>query len=229
MLPARPILVRIVLAMVALALGGELVRAETKVALVVGNSNYTSADTLKNPANDAAVVKAALSSIGFNVVLKQDVTEQEFLNALRDFAREASKADIALFYFAGHGVQFQGQNYFLPVDTHLTDTNDIYFNSVAMDPVLAATSKAHKTKILVLDACRNTVSERSRAGSRSLPDIGVSGGWGKISNDIGGGGADGMIVFYSAEPGTEADDGAGAASPFAQAFSKWIVERNVKI
>lgn len=229
MLPARPILVRIVLAMVAVALGGELVRAETKVALVIGNSNYTSADTLKNPANDAAVVKAALSSIGFNVVLKQDVTEQEFLNALRDFAREASKADIALFYFAGHGVQFQGQNYFLPVDTHLTDTNDIYFNSVAMDPVLAATSKARKTKILVLDACRNTVSERSRAGSRSLPDIGVSGGWGKISNDIGGGGADGMIVFYSAEPGTEADDGAGAASPFAQAFSRWIVERNAKI
>ena len=106
MLPARPILVRIVLAMIAMALGTALPRAETKVALVIGNSKYVSAFELKNPANDAAIVKAALTAIGFKVVLKQDVTEQDFQEALKDFARDASNADIALFYFAGHGVQF---------------------------------------------------------------------------------------------------------------------------
>ena len=155
------------------------------------------------------------------------MTEQEFEKALKDFAREASKADIALFYFAGHGVQFQAQNYFLPVDSNLIDSNDIEFNDISMDKVLAATSKA-KTKIIVLDACCNRISQRSRTSSRSLPDIGVTGGFAPNGGAIGN--ADGMIVFYSAEPGKEADDGAGAAnSPFAQAFAKRIVERKKKI
>ena len=111
---------------------------------------------------------------------------------------------------------------------HLIDSNDIEFGSIAMDRVLAATSKAHTTKIIVLDACRNKISEHSRAASRSLSAIGVTGGFAPITATVGN--ADGMIVFYSAEPGKEADDGAGAtSSPFAQAFAKRIVERNKKI
>jgi uncharacterized caspase-like protein len=229
MLPARPILVRIVLAMITMALGTALPRAETKVALVIGNSNYVSAFELKNPANDAAIVKAALTAIGFKVVLKQDVTEQDFQEALKDFARDASNADIALFYFAGHGVQFHDQNYLLPVDTKLIDSNDIEFDSIAMDLVLAATGKAHTTKIIVLDACRNRISEHSQAASkRSLPAIGATEGFAPITATVGN--ADGMIVFYSAAPGKEADDGQGATnSPFAQAFAKRIVEQNKKI
>ena len=94
-----------------------------------------------------------------------------------------------------------------------------------MDRVISATSKAHKTKIIVLDACRNRISERGKSASRSLPDIGVTGGFAPISGNIGN--ADGMIVFYSAEPGREADDGEGAAnSPFARSFAKRIVEQN---
>ena len=229
MLPARPILVRMVLAMVTMALGGALARADTKVALVIGNSKYVSADELKNPTNDAALVQTALRSIGFTVVLKQDVTEEDFREALTDFARDASNANVALFYFAGHGVQFHGQNYFLPVDTKLTDSNDIEFGSFAMDRVLAATGKAHTTKIIVLDACRNNISENSRAASkRSLSAIGVTGGLAPITATVEN--ADGMIVFYSAAPGKEADDGAGAtSSPFAQAFANRIVDRNEKI
>jgi hypothetical protein len=237
MVPARPILVRILLAMVAMALGGALARADTKVALVIGNSKYVSADELKNPANDAALVKTALKAIGFTVVLKQDVTEEVFREALTDFARDASNANIALFYFAGHGVQFHGQNYFLPVDTKLTDSNDIEFGSFAMDRVLAATGKAHTTKIIILDACRKNISENSRknvaensgaTSKRSLSAIGVTGGFAPITATVDN--ADGMIIFYSAAPGREADDGAGAtSSPFAQAFANRIVARNEKI
>ena len=225
---ALPILAGIMLAVVAMVMGPMPARADIKVALVIGNSKYQSADILKNPANDAAAVRNALAAIGFNVVLKQDLTEQDFQITLKDFARDASKSDIALFYFAGHGVQFQSQNYFLPVDTKLVDSNDIEFDTMPMDRVISATSKAHKTKIIVLDACRNRISERGKSASRSLPDIGVTGGFAPISGNIGN--ADGMIVFYSAEPGREADDGEGAAnSPFAQSFAKRIVEQNEKI
>jgi hypothetical protein len=229
MVPARPILVRMVLAMVAMALGGALARADTKVALVIGNSKYESAEELKNPTNDAALVQTALRSIGFTVVLKKDVNEEDFREALTEFARDASNANVALFYFAGHGVQFHGQNYFLPVDTKLTDSNDIEFGSFAMDRVLAATGKAHTTKIIVLDACRNNISDHSSAASkRSLSAIGVTGGFAPITATVDN--ADGMIVFYSAAPGREADDGVGAtSSPFAQAFASRIVDRNEKI
>lgn len=206
MLAARPILARIALAMLAMVLGAELARAETRVALVIGNSKYVSADALKNPANDAAIVTAALSTIGFNVVLKQDVTKQDFEKALKEFARDASNADIALFYFAGQGVQFHGQNYLLPVDTNPIDSNDIESDSIALDRVLAAAGKAHATRIIVLDAR----------------------GFAPITTAVGN--ADGMIVFYSVEAGKEADDGGGATnSPFAQAFAKRIVERSKKI
>jgi uncharacterized caspase-like protein len=227
MLPARPILVRIVLAMVAMALGGALARADTKLALVISNSKYALAPVLNNPANDGAIVKSALTVIGFNVILLQDVNELDFRKALKDFANDASKADVALFYFAGHGVQIQDKNYVLPVDTHLENSNDIKYNSIAMDWVLDATSQAHKTKIVILDACRGR-PERSRTSSRSLPEIGVTGGFAPITTTVGN--ADGMIVFYSAAPGKEAEDGEGAAtSPFAKAFANRIVEPNKKI
>jgi hypothetical protein len=226
MLAARPILARIVLAMFAMVLGAELARADTRVALIIGNSKYISADVLKNVANDAAIVENALTAIGFNVVLKQDLKQQDIDITLKDFASEAAKADIALFYFAGHGVQFQGQNYLLPIDTNLIDPTEIEFDSIAMDRVLAATSKARKMRIIILDA-RRDFWEHNRATARSLPDVGITGGFAPITGNVGT--ANRTIVFYSAQPGKEADDGKGAGSPFAQAFAKRIVERDVKI
>jgi hypothetical protein len=229
MLPARHILMRIFLTIIAMVLGEASARADTagtKVALVIGNGNYASAGPLKNPTNDATAVTKALGSIGFKVILMQDVAEQDFRKALKDFANDASKADVALFYFAGHGVQIQGQNYVLPVDTHLENSNDIKYNSIAMDWVLDATSQAHKTKIIILDACRSK-PEHGRTSSRG-PEIGVTEGFAPITTTVGN--ADGMIVFYSTAPGKQADDGEGAAaSPFAQAFAKRIVESNKKI
>jgi hypothetical protein len=202
-------------------------RADTKVALVIGNSKYESAYALKNPANDALAIKNALAAIGFNVALKQDVTQQEFELTLKEFARDASKSDIALFYFAGHGVQFRGQNYFLPIDIKLVDSNDIEFNAIGMDKVASATSKARKAKIVILDASRNRVSKRTKAASRALEETGIVEGFAPIVNNIEN--ADGMIVFYSAEPGKAAEDGEGANSPFAQSLAKRIVEQNKKI
>lgn len=201
--------------------------AETRVALVVGNSKYVAAEELSNPGNDAVAVAAALTKIGFKVTLKTDVGEQDFEASLKEFARDATKSDVALFYFAGHGVQYADENYFLPVDTKLADINDIEFDTVSMDLVVKAAGKARKTKIIILDACRADPTHRGHVASRSLPELGVTSGFASlhtISN------ADGLIIFYSAEAGKEALDGQGSQnSPFAQSFVTHIVEPNAKI
>ena len=201
--------------------------AETKVALIIGNSKYITAGELVNPAKDALILSASLKQIGFKVTLKNDITKQDFDRALKDFSRDAKDADIALFYFAGHGVQYGGQNYFLPVDTELKDAGDIEFGAESMTNVVSATNRARKYKIIILDACRNTVADRGGSGSRSVAELGISAG---LASGTGISNADGMIVFYSAEPGKEAEDGVGAAnSPFASSLAKRIVEPNVKI
>jgi len=201
--------------------------AETKVALVVGNSKYVAAEELSNPGNDAVAVAAALGKIGFKVTVRTDIGEQDFETSLKEFARDATKSDVALFYFAGHGVQYADENYFLPVDTKLADINDIEFDTVSMDLVVKAASKARKTKIIILDACRADPTHHGHVASRSLPELGVTAGFASlhtISN------ADGLIIFYSAEAGKEALDGQGSQnSPFAQSFVAHIVDPNAKI
>jgi Caspase domain len=201
--------------------------AETKVALIVGNSKYAHAPELSNPGNDAVAVADALSKIGFKVTVKKDATEQDFGASLKEFARDATKSDVALFYFAGHGVQYANENYFLPVDTKLADINDIEFDTIPMDLVVKAANKAHKVKIIILDACRADPTDHGQSASRSPPEIGISAGFATLHTINN---ADGMIVFYSAEAGQEALDGQGSQnSPFAQSLVKHIVESNAKI
>ncbi|MGO4870261.1 MAG: caspase family protein [Roseiarcus sp.] len=193
--------------------------ADTKVALVIGNSHYTSPiPALSNPTNDATDIAASLKKVGFDVVLKTELDKAQFDKTLADFARAASNADVALFYYAGHGVQYRGQNYFLPVDATPRDNKDIEFLTVAMSSVVKAANEAHKTKIIILDACRNGVPDRGKSNSRSVTGIGDASGLAPID------GTDGMIVFYSAEHGKQAMDGGGANSPFANSLVKRISE-----
>ena len=192
----------------------------TKVALVIGNSKYVSAGELPNPANDADSIADALKTIGFTVTVKKDLAEKDFKIALREFSRESSKADTALFYFSGHGVQVSGKNYLMPVDTE-----DIEYDSIYIDHVVEAANKAHKTKILVLDAGRDDgASNKNKMASRSLTDATGFAPFESINN------SDGLIIFYSAQPGKEAVNRAGSKnSPFAESLAKRLVERNATI
>ena len=198
----------------------------TKVALVIGNSKYASVGELPNPANDADSIADALTRIGFKVTVKKDVARQEFGTALKEFSHELSKADTALFYFSGHGVQVNGKNYLMPIDS-----KDIEYDSMPIDLVVGATNKAHKTKILVLDAsCDDGASDKyataSETPSRSLTDPTWT-GFAPFELIIN---ADGLIIFYSAQPGKEAVNDAGSKnSPFAELLAKRLVEPNAKM
>ena len=198
--------------------------ADTKVALVIGNAKYPRPLDLANPGNDAKDLAELLKKMGFEVDLRLDLDKSHFDQALADFARSAAKSDVALFYYAGHGVQYHGQNYFLPVDNLHRDNEDIEFESVDMASAVRAAKKAPKIKILIVDACRNSV-ESGKTKSRSWTGLGDADGLAPIN------GTDGMVVFYSAEhdkPALDASDST-VHSPFAESLIKRIVEPGTDI
>jgi hypothetical protein len=198
--------------------------ADAKIALIIGNSKYPAPLDLTNPVNDARDLADSLKKMGFEVDLKLDLDKSHFDQALGDFARSAAKADVALFYYAGHGVQYHGQNYFLPVDNQHRDNADIEFESIDMGSAVRAANRAPRIKILIVDACRNSV-DSGKPKSRSWTGLGDANGLASIN------GTDGMIVFYSAAPGSVALDESGPAehSPFAQSLLKRITEPGTDI
>jgi Caspase domain len=203
-----------------------LAEKRTAVALVIGNSQYVNPSLeLKNPANDASDIANALKTLDIDVDLRLDLKRDDFLRALADLARRAERADVVLFYFAGHGVQYQGRNYLLPIDSVPRDNKDIQFQTTKMEDVLAALDSAppSSVKIVILDACRNTVRDPNKPKGRSISGIGDASGLARIDS------TDGMIVFFSTSPGMEARDGQGRNSPFAAALAKRIVEPHVEI
>ena len=125
------------------------------VALVIGNSAYAGVGALTNPKDDAALVAETLGGEGFKVTLLQDAKHDAMLKALRSFSDEADQADWALVYYAGHGIEVGGVNYLLPIDVELREDRDAEDEAISLDRVLRAVAKAHKLRLVVLDACRN--------------------------------------------------------------------------
>jgi hypothetical protein len=199
--------------------------AETRVALVVGNAKYLNTPALANPGNDASDVAAALKEIGFTVSLQVDATKREFDQALAKFARDVRNADAAMFYYAGHGMQFQGKNFMMPVDAALEDEVSLRYEMTAVDDVKAALQESSGVKILVLDACRdNPLAEKMarsiRAGTRDAAKV-----QGFARSDR----ANGMVIVYATQADDVARDGGGRNSPFSQAFLKELKEPGLEV
>jgi caspase domain-containing protein/uncharacterized protein DUF4189 len=190
--------------------------AEVRVALVIGNGAYRNVPRLVNPINDANDVAAALKRDGFDTILATDLDKDQMDAATIAFARAARSADIAMFYYSGHALQFAGSNYLAPIDAKLTDEADLR-RMVRLDEVVNDLQQAKNLRILVLDSCRNNPLanelRRSMGTSRALP---LQRGLAKIDTPLG------MIVSYSTQAGTEADDGNGRNSPYTAAFLKHI-------
>ena len=156
-------------------------RAETRVALVVGNSAYSHAPKLTNPMNDAHDMTAAIKSAGFDVIEAINADKKKLDAALRDFAEKLSAADVALFFYAGHGLQVGAQNYLVPIDAKLERERDLDFEALKLDFVLRQIEidREGKTTIVILDACRDNPLARNLArsmGTRST-GLGRGGGW----------------------------------------------------
>src|SRR5882672_3066136 len=151
-----------VLATAVLLLVCEPAFAEKRVALVLGNSAYQNVAQLANPANDSAKIAATLKDAGFDVVdSRRDLPAAETRRALRDFADRARDSDIAVVYYAGHGIEVDGANYLIPVDARLERDTDIYDEGLSLDRILIAIEPAKKLRLVILDACRDNPFART--------------------------------------------------------------------
>ena len=194
--------------------------AAGRVALVVGNSTYEHTVRLQNPANDAADLSAALRRLGFDVTVARDAGRTALTEALRAFTRRSAGADVALVFYAGHGMEMDGVNYLLPVDARVERDTDLRYETVTLDDVLASTAGAG-LRVVILDACRDNPLARSM--TRTVRSRSVSNGsFGELDEALLG---DETLVAYSAAAGTTADDGAGRNSPYAAALLAHLEER----
>ena len=187
-----------------------------RVALVIGNTRYKYAPMLENPKNDAALLGSTLRETGFqSVTVKYDLTREQMIQALKDFAPIADSADWAVIYFSGHGVEFGGSNYMIPIDASLKADRDIELETINVGQVLNAIEGANRLRLVILDMCRSNPfvnSMRRTMASRSL-------GKGLASIEP----EKGTLVAYAAKHGAEASDGTGTNnSPFLEALVKRI-------
>jgi uncharacterized caspase-like protein len=210
-----PILRRILLAAVLL-LVCQPAFAEKRVALVFGNSAYQNVPQLPNPVNDGAVVAATLKAAGFDVVdSRHDLPAAETRRALRDFADRARDADIAVVYYAGHGMEVDGTNYLIPVDAKLERDTDVYDEALSLDRVLVAIEPATRLRLVILDACRDNPFAKSM--KRTVASRAVGQGLGKVEPS-----SPNMLIAYSAKAGSTALDGDARNSPFTLALAKHL-------
>jgi uncharacterized caspase-like protein len=195
----------------ALLLGSCPALAESRLALVIGQSAYRSVPALSNPANDAKAVSQLLTDSGFDVLTASDLSQSQIREKVSEFAGKVAEKGpdtVALVFYAGHGLQIDGENYLVPIDVDPKREADIPLQAVRLNDVLnALTSVPNKMRILLLDACRNN----------PFPELNKTAGHGLALVDTKVG-SPGTFLSFSTSPGAEAEDGNGADSPYTTAL-----------
>jgi hypothetical protein len=184
--------------------------SERRLALVIGNSDYSNGTSLKNPVNDANLMEATLKDLGFKVIKQINTSKDTILSTIRKFSRELSNYNVALFYYAGHGVQVDGVNYLIPTDAKLANKDDCKWEAVAVSTVTDEFKRnSTNTNIVILDACRNNPyrswARGGEAGFKALEPI------------------NGTIISFSTSEGATAADGNGANGLFTEELVKQMV------
>jgi len=189
--------------------------AERRVALVIGNSAYKSVPRLANPVNDAALVGGMLKKAGFDSVdIKLDVNAADMRRSLREFANRTRDAEVAVVYYAGHGIELDGNNYLIPTDATLETDGDVLDETVALDRALFAVEPAKQLRLLILDACRDNPFAKTM--KRTVASRAIGRGLAKIEPT-----SPNTMIAFAAKAGSTASDGDSKNSPFAAA----LVER----
>ena len=181
----------------------------------------SNAPALANPMNDARDMAAALKSVGFDVVEALDADRRKLDGAMRVFTDKLANADVALFFYAGHGLQVGAQNYLVPIDAKLERERDLEFETVKLDFVLRQMEieREGKTTIVILDACRDNPLTRNLARSMGTRSAGIGRGLAAASTGLG------TFIAYSTQPGNVALDGQGRNSPFTAALVKHMADK----
>ena len=166
---------RVLLAMLLFLLMAAVSNAEQRVALVIGNGNYSHASVLANPPNDAADVAAALERLGFAVTRLDHAGKGEMERVLQNFSEAAYHSEVAVVFYAGHGIEVDGQNYLVPVDARLATDRTVKFETVPLDLVLQAAELASGFLLVVLDACRDNPFASSMRRTKATRSVGTRG------------------------------------------------------
>ncbi|WP_027575332.1 caspase family protein [Bradyrhizobium sp. WSM1743] len=189
--------------------------AERRVALVIGNSAYKSVARLTNPVNDASLVGGMFKKAGFDTVdVKLDLSVVDMRKALREFGTKAREADVAVIYYAGHGIELDGNNYLIPTDAALETDTDVFDEAFPLDRVLFAIEPAKQLRLVILDACRDNPFAKTM--KRTVASRAIGRGLAKVEPT-----SPNTMVAFAAKAGSTASDGDSKNSPFAAA----LVER----
>jgi len=189
---------------------GSGARAETRVALVIGNGDYVHANALPNPPNDASDVADSLERLGFSVTRVLNGTYDDLRRAIRSFNSRVQGADIGLIYFAGHGMELAGDNWLIPVDADLKSDLDVANDAVSLKTLMQSVSRAGGLGLVILDACRDNPFAAKM--SRSKLTRSVTRGFAKVEPTTN------VLVAYAAKDGTTAKDGDRRNSPYTTAL-----------
>ena len=219
------------LALLCLMFVPHTVAAAERIALVIGMSDYRTVVKLDNTVNDARGIADTLDDIGFQVTTVLDATADDLRAAIDDFAFRSETADLALVYFAGHGVEVQGENFLIPVDADVKSNRDVQRQAVSLKDLLAAVDRARKMRIVILDSCR----DNPFGGALDEVALEETAATTEATRSTGGGGLAapspdrGTLVAFAARAGERAADGTGKHSPFAQALIDTLPKPGLEI
>ena len=201
-------------ALLALAFAGQPALADKRIALVIGNSAYRNVAKLPNPINDASAIAATFRKANFDTVdSRNDLAIADMRKVLREFSAKARDADVAVIYYAGHGIEVDGINYMIPVDAQLEADTDVYDETVSLERVLVAVEPAKQLRLIILDACRDNPFARSM--KRTIASRAIGRGLAKVEPNN-----PNTMIAFAAKAGFVASDGGANAknSPFATAL-----------
>ena len=218
------VLVLALLLPTAVTVGAE--KGDRRVALVIGNGGYLYTTSLPNPPNDARAVSRVLRGLGFRVAEVIDADKSELDREVQRFEALLGAADVSLFFYAGHGLQVDGENYLVPIDASFKGNFDLSSQLVGLSGFVSAIEKGPNVNLVFLDACRNNpLANILKAGISKGRSVTVDGV--RTVRHVGQGlaemkGVVGTLIAYATAPDSVAADGRGKNSPFTTAFVKHV-------
>src|SRR6478672_11285400 len=221
--PTRPLTV--IVSLICMAFTASAAQAERRVAFVVGNGAYKNVAQLPNPPIDAKAIAGALRNVGFDVVEGANLSRDRMTEKLLDFGKKAEAADVALFFYAGHGIAVNGTNYLLPVDADLKSEMDVKLGAaINVDTTLEQTMGDAKVKLVFLDACRDNPFAAKIRSAKATRSVNVQTGLAEMKS------GEGTLIAFATGPGQTALDGQeGNNSPFTRALMANIAAPGIEI
>ena len=204
----------VILSLICMLFTANAAKADRRVAFVVGNGAYKNVTALPNPPIDAKAMAGVLRNAGFDVVEGINLTRDKMTERLLEFGKKTQGADVAVFFYAGHGIAVDGVNYLLPVDADIKSEMDVKLgNAINVDLTLDQTMNDSKVKLVFLDACRdNPFAAKIKAGA-STRSVSVQTGLAEMKS------GEGTLIAFATGPGQTALDGeVGTNSPFTRAL-----------